>query len=598
MAVTLTGATVVPNCTGVVVGDLCILTAEISGYEAPLFKWWYKAPGAGSFTMIADYGEEDETYAWDTSGVEPNGVASWQVWIKETGSGEPYDEYDALSLWTWPTTRLPDGLVDDQVMLVSSFASATAKRAEVIAYWWGTAGYPTGYPSVMKDVASPVVPLSNLLRVDRLDLAQEVMSEYGVVTVNNKGYLFIPCNNATRKTTLVMLLDGHFLDDFDRWQYAIAPLVNAGYTVCATHMPEWYGPDHQYKLSSPAEWGEDLGISSHAWLSKHVPYSATEGGWWRCWTELAIRALNYCENEQAAGELPAFKRYVATGLSGGGLTLTLLHAVEPRLSVSMPTAGSCPNYMIHGGSKGCEAGWSPEIFEGVVGYLDLYAMAAQNGRVVQILNREDNCCFGEAQYSADPADGVGARLFGISWDDALTSYEADVQAVVGMQFAVLIDETAVEHDLTEWALEQFEGLIAEETTMETRTSAYRAILVAAYSAYPDDTDDYLDAVNAAYDAGAIKIYDADDTLLCSFTLPATAFYASDEGAAELSARLCATAVAAGIPSYVTTHQNDDTHLETLTASSAGGVGEIQFAPLTFVAGEPVQLISWSRTIAE
>jgi hypothetical protein len=592
MAVTLTPSTVMTPCTGVVVGDLCLLTAVATGYTTPEYQFWLKSPG-GSYDVVQDW-STDATHEFDTEGFSV-GYMSVAVYAREQGGA--YDGDNATTnLWSWPTTRLPDGLVDDQVVLVSSSASMTAKRVEVIAYWWGTAGYPTGYPSVTKDVASPVAPLTNLLRVDRLDLAQAVTSEYGAITVSNKGYLFIPRDNATRKTTLVMLLDGHFLDDFDRWQYVIAPLVNAGYTVCACHMPEWYGPDHQYSTTSPAEWGEDLEIASHTWLSKHVPYSATDGGWWRCWTELAIRALNYCEHEQEAGELPTFDRYVATGLSGGGLTLTLLHAVEPRISVSMPTAGSCPSYMIHGGSKGCEAGWSPEIFEGVVGYLDLYAMAAQNGQVVQILNREDSCCFGEAQYSADPADGVGARLSGLSWDEALASYEADVQAVVGTQFSVLIDETAVEHDLTEWALEQFEGLIAEETTMGTTTSAYMAILYAAYAAHRDDTDDYLDAVNAAYNSGTVKVYSAVDVLLCTFSLAATAFAASAGGVAELAARLCSTAVAAGVPSYVTTHQSEGTHLETLTASAAGGGGEVQFSPLVFVAGEPVQLISWSRTI--
>lgn len=128
------------------------------------------------------------------------------------------------------------------------------------------------------------------------------------------------------------------------------------------------------------------------------------------------------------------------GLSGGGWTTTLYAAVDPSIRTSYPVAGSIPLYLRIGGSVGDLEQYLDEFYR-VAGYPDLYALGSMgpNRKQIQILNRRDDCCFGEAQHDA--------RRVGSAYEDAYRVYERSVQKALGTrgEFRLVIDETAPRH---------------------------------------------------------------------------------------------------------------------------------------------------------
>ena len=76
-----------------------------------------------------------------------------------------------------------------------------------------------------------------------------------------------------------------------------------------------------------------------------------------------------------------------------------------ELACSVSIAGTLPLYLRFNGSVGDQEQFEPKFYQ-LAGYPDLYLLAANGkGRShIQILNRRDDCCFGEAQH--DPKLGT------------------------------------------------------------------------------------------------------------------------------------------------------------------------------------------------
>ena len=128
------------------------------------------------------------------------------------------------------------------------------------------------------------------------------------------------------------------------------------------------------------------------------------------------------------------------GLSGGGWTTTLYAAIDPAIRYSFPVAGSIPLYLRTGGSVGDKEQFL-EAFYRLAGYPDLYFLGAYGpGRKqIQILNRRDDCCFGEAQHKTSSA--------GLAYEPAFRVYEKQVQQALGTHghFRLDIDDSAPRH---------------------------------------------------------------------------------------------------------------------------------------------------------
>lgn len=123
-----------------------------------------------------------------------------------------------------------------------------------------------------------------------------------------------------------------------------------------------------------------------------------------------------------------------TGVSGGGWTTTLVAALETRIDLSYPVAGSLPLALRFARADAWGDWEQYEVgFYALADYADLYVLGAQGRRQVQILNQHDPCCYA---------------------GDARTFYAPQVEAAalaVGGSFVVYLDPNNRLHSLSEAA---------------------------------------------------------------------------------------------------------------------------------------------------
>jgi len=137
-----------------------------------------------------------------------------------------------------------------------------------------------------------------------------------------------------------------------------------------------------------------------------------------------------------------FKRLIMIGISGGGWTTTLYSAIDPRIDISYPVAGTLPHYLRArdfggNGSMGDYEQRSAQIYKRA-NYLELYIMAShgQNRRQLQILNEFDSCCF----------SGTGFKTY----KDIIKKRVAQLGKG---RYDIFLDSTHRQHQISPWALE-------------------------------------------------------------------------------------------------------------------------------------------------
>jgi hypothetical protein len=131
------------------------------------------------------------------------------------------------------------------------------------------------------------------------------------------------------------------------------------------------------------------------------------------------------------------------GLSGGGWTTTLYAAIDPTITMSFPVAGTIPLHLRSSGSVGDTEQFLPAFYK-IAGYPDLYVLGSYGAgrKQVQILNRRDDCCFGERQHQGK-----------MSYDTAMRGYERQVRGTLHElgdkgSFRLEIDEAAPGHTIS------------------------------------------------------------------------------------------------------------------------------------------------------
>lgn len=138
-----------------------------------------------------------------------------------------------------------------------------------------------------------------------------------------------------RTSTLVLFHNGHNDPcsiprgdpDYDG---GIDWLNQLGYDVFNLHMPTF-----QVNAPSPAS---GLQPCDHY---QFAPLLAAGVPVFRFFLEPVVRAINY------ATEVLGYERIVMAGLSGGGWSTVMSAAIDPRISLSMPVAGSMPCDFAH-----------------------------------------------------------------------------------------------------------------------------------------------------------------------------------------------------------------------------------------------------------
>ena len=323
-------------------------------------------------------------------------------------------------------------LIVDRGVTIHSGREVEEKRHALIEYLWGPDGFPkTRLPTtVVTNVSSPVKQLADLARVDelRMDLAPGLQA---------LAYHFIP-RKPNRE--LVVVHHGHActLDDDPSprdvgygLQRTIAALLREGFGVLGVFMPHMRpgectgGHDAMFQL-------------------------ATTGSPLKFFLEPTAFSLNYLKSRSRADQLPKYRAFHMTGLSGGGWTTTVYAAIDPTIRCSVPVAGSIPLYLRAGGSVGDREQFEASFYR-LAGYPDLYVLGGhgRGRKQVQILVRRDDCCFGEAQHDA--------KLFGAAYTEAIREYETRVRAALKEcgpgSFRLEIDESAPSHMISHHAIE-------------------------------------------------------------------------------------------------------------------------------------------------
>lgn len=324
-------------------------------------------------------------------------------------------------------SELPDKLIDDRKITVVTPAEAATKRAELIQFIWGDEGFPFGkLPSdVQLDIETPISNLPDLERVEILTIEMEG-------GIEGASSFFIPKHKNNR---LIVIHQGHVcrLDDGIRsgnkdlgTTRLTNHLLSEGFSVLAVYMPH----------KTPKD----------CWDGVHDPMFdsvVNSGSPMKYFLEPTAVSLNYVKSSHH------FEDIVMIGLSGGGWTTTLYAALDPTIQLSIPVAGSLPLYLRNADYVHDREQYLPAFYK-IAGYPDLYVLGSYGeGRSqIQILNRNDDCCFGEKQHDI--------HGLGIAWDQAVRDYEENVQLALrdlrSGSFSVYIDETATGHTISENAI--------------------------------------------------------------------------------------------------------------------------------------------------
>jgi hypothetical protein len=326
------------------------------------------------------------------------------------------------------------GLIDDRAITIKVGKDVAAKRQQLIDFIWGPAGMPTNtLPAVEKDDISPVGGLKNLERVDTLTVSMELAQK-------SYGHHFIP---KTKNNRLVVLHHGHApsFDDAQGptdagtgLQRTIDALLTDGYSVLAVYMP------HIVRFKTRLN-VNDVGSMTHDAMFQKL--KVKNGSPMKFFLEPVAVCLHYLRTKAAADGFPVYKDFNMVGLSGGGWTTTVYAAIDPTITLSFPVAGTIPLFLRSGGSVGDTEQFLPDFYK-IAGYPDLYVLGSHGpGRKqVQILNRRDDCCFGERQHQGKPG-----------YDAAMRDYELRVRAALHElgdtgSFRLEIDEAAPAHTIS------------------------------------------------------------------------------------------------------------------------------------------------------
>jgi hypothetical protein len=251
-------------------------------------------------------------------------------------------------------------------------------RAELVAYIWKAPSLPETLPEVETDVGNPFPDLidpPNVRRVDRLTVSMDDFV--------SRMYLFLPERG---RRQLMIVHQGHG-NDLASTNLAdtVRFFLERRYAVLVVHMP-LFGPN-----SGP--FGH--GILHDPMFSLETPTLSP----FKYFLEPVVRGVTYAQ------QVLRYRRVHMIGISGGGWTTTLAAAIDPRIRVSIPVAGTLPGYLRRQDApcsqpdRGDLEQYHPVLYA-MADYLDLYILGSYGpGRgQLQVLNQYDSCCFAGVRF--------------------------------------------------------------------------------------------------------------------------------------------------------------------------------------------------------
>jgi hypothetical protein len=266
-------------------------------------------------------------------------------------------------------------------------------RSRLIEFLWGDKELPGSLPAaVIKGFTDlRYRDITGLERIDRIVVRMDFGLESHI-------YHFLPKRPNNK---LIIFHQGHD-GDFYYSKEEIKEFLHNGYSVVAFCMP-LRGLNNRPTVYLPR-----LGFLKLAWNHDFMKFlSPINGHPIRYFIEPVIIALNYLDDNYS------YRHISMVGISGGGWTTTMSAAIDTRIKISFPVAGSLPIYLRSNSRNdwGDYENSEPKLYN-TVNYPELYILGASgNGRKqLQILNKYDSCCFEGIKWQTYK-DVVRSRVF-------------------------------------------------------------------------------------------------------------------------------------------------------------------------------------------
>lgn len=309
--------------------------------------------------------------------------------------------YPVCTEWGTPTTV--QSVAD--LFTTRTAADIAAKRAALAQHIWAGQG-PYSPADERRPIGAPVDGNSNVLidlRFGAVDADKLERLTFNLpLGADSKAFLF---RHNERPRKLVVYCHQHgtgpgfvsapdALGTIRRW-------YEAGADVLAFALPG-HGDN-----TPPTHNGSELDHHNEYWAIEEdpsVPWSPV-----RFFVDPIVRGLHEVRHHYA--------RCIMQGLSGGGWTTHLCAALDERIDVSYPVAGSQPWYIRRPGTSdmGDYEQQSARLLS-VANYLDWYVMACSSGRrQLQVLNRFDACCFSSMPTYAEAVREAVSQSGGGAW---------------------------------------------------------------------------------------------------------------------------------------------------------------------------------------
>jgi len=332
---------------------------------------------------------------------------------------------------------------NDKQVTITTAADVQSRRQALVQFVWGPEGMPlTRLPRlpVIRNDISPIAGLTNLERVDTLIVDMDA-------GVKSYAHHFIP---KIRNERLVILHSGHFAtfndssvpaDEGFGMRRTIEALLGDGFSVLAVYMPR------NVAFTTSIDVSDDGGLDAHNAFFTEEIYRPKTGSPLKYFLEPVTVYLNYLSSRSAIDGFPVYRDFSMVGFSGGGWATTVYAALDVRIALSISVAGSMPLYLRSGAAVGDTEQTIPEFYS-IAGYPDLYVLGTHGSgrKQIQILNRNDWCCFSQVHHDMTLSGGL-------TFDETVRDYEWTVRhSLIGMGnaalFSVEIDEAAPGHNVT------------------------------------------------------------------------------------------------------------------------------------------------------
>ncbi len=313
-------------------------------------------------------------------------VQIFNNWMSQTAVGQITDMF--------PTNNNPSNQIR-----FNSYSAADTKRNQLINSIWSN-GLPTStLPTATTNISFPSdlngVNQSLVASVDRLDANVSGMD------FHSKSYVIHPTNTANANKLLIVH-QGHQDGLAGGLDSTTNKALQEGYTVIAMQMPLMaWNTDTTAVVN-----GNTVNLTYLDHNDMFAKLSPTLGtGTFKMFLEPVVQNINYFKNQVGSNS-----EVIMTGISGGGWTTHLAAAIDTRIKLSVPVAGSAPLYSRNGFGEtaypyGDAEQWYDPLYNeqiasdgsggGIATWLEIYALGGYgfDREQIMVTNLYDSICF-------------------------------------------------------------------------------------------------------------------------------------------------------------------------------------------------------------